>query len=244
MFSPRELALERGWPGRIEGDRIVQLAAQTLQAFFTGGGSARAHAEYAAADCDLLAPVLYPPAVRVFLPFERGATPFFSFVSPFPLLGPEQELAYPSGTGELDYRLALAAVIGARGEIGGFTAANAWTARDLARAERAAGFGPSKSGDFGLSLGPVVVTPDEFAGTRVVARVNGEERCGVDLRELVHPWPGLVAHAALNTALRPGDVLVGAADGASGPPLLPGDLVEIDAEGIGVLRTRVVPGSG
>ena len=46
MFTPKELALERGWPGRIDGDRVIQLAAQTLQSFFTGGGSAREHAEY------------------------------------------------------------------------------------------------------------------------------------------------------------------------------------------------------
>ena len=44
MFTPRELALERGWPGRIDGDRVVQLAAQTFQEFFTGGGTAREHA--------------------------------------------------------------------------------------------------------------------------------------------------------------------------------------------------------
>ncbi len=154
MFTPRELALERGWPGRIDGDHIVQLAAQTLQAFFTGGGVAREHAVHELADCDLRAPVLYPPSVRVFEPFERGDTPFFSFASPFPVLGPDEELAFPTGTEELDYRLALAAVIGAEGQIGGFTIANAWTARDLARAEREAGFGPSKSSDFGISLGP------------------------------------------------------------------------------------------
>ena len=46
MFSPRDRELERGWPGRIEGDRVIQLAAQTLQSFFTGGGGAREHAEY------------------------------------------------------------------------------------------------------------------------------------------------------------------------------------------------------
>ena len=38
MFSPRDQDLERGWPGRIDGDKVIQLAAQTLQAFFTGGG--------------------------------------------------------------------------------------------------------------------------------------------------------------------------------------------------------------
>jgi fumarylacetoacetate (FAA) hydrolase len=240
MFTPRDLALERGWPGKIVGDTIVQLAAQTLQSFFTGGGGAREHAEYALADCNLLVPVLYPPAVRVFAPFERTETPFFSFVSPFPMHGPEQPLRYPEGTNELDYRAGVGAVIGAEGEIGGFAAANVWTARDLARSEREAGFGPSKSSDFGLSLGPVLVTPDEFAGGALVSRVNGEERCGADLRELVHPWPELVVHAARNTELRPGDVLVAAIAGAAGPPLQSGDVVEIDADGIGVLRNPVI----
>ena len=66
MFSPVELDLERGWPGRIDGDRVIQLAAQTLQSFFTGGGGAREHAEYPLADVVLRAPVLHPPSVRIF----------------------------------------------------------------------------------------------------------------------------------------------------------------------------------
>jgi hypothetical protein len=45
MFTPRVLQHERGWPGIIEGDTVVQLAAQPLQAVFTGGGTARRHAE-------------------------------------------------------------------------------------------------------------------------------------------------------------------------------------------------------
>lgn len=239
MFSPKGVALERGWPGRLDGDRIVQLAAQTLQAFFTGGGGAREHAEYALAECDLRAPVLFPPSIRVFRPFERGEIPFFSFRSPFPVLGPEDALARPEGAAELDYGLGLAAVIGAGGEIGGFTLANDWSERDLARAEREAGFGPSKSGDFAFSLGPVLVTPDEFASARLRARVNGEERRAVDLRALVHPWEEMRAHAARGTALRPGELLVAAAPAAAGPPLEPGDLVELEAEGIGVLANRV-----
>ena len=71
MFSPEELDLERGWPGRIEGDRVIQLAAQTLQSFFTGGGQARAHAEYPLAEVRLLAPVRRPPSVRDFYAFEQ-----------------------------------------------------------------------------------------------------------------------------------------------------------------------------
>ena len=66
MFSPREPFLDRGWPGRIDGDKVIQLAAQTLQAFFTGGGQAREHAEYPLADVVFRAPVLRPPSVRIF----------------------------------------------------------------------------------------------------------------------------------------------------------------------------------
>jgi fumarylacetoacetate (FAA) hydrolase len=238
MFTPKEKALERGWPGRIDGDRIVQLAAQTLQAFFTGGGSAREHAEYPLADCDLLAPVLYPGAIRVFSPFEGLATPFFSFRSPFPVSGPDAEIPYPEGTEDLDAGVALAAVIGEENTIGGFTIANDWTARDLAREERAAGFGPSKSTDFALSLGPLLLTPDEPAPARVVLRVNGEERRTVDFVAL--PWDAMLAHAGRNLTLRSGDVLVARAAPGDGPALARGDLVELEADGIGALANRIV----
>ena len=44
MFTPADSDLERGWPGRIDGDAVVQLAAQTLQSFFASGSKAREHA--------------------------------------------------------------------------------------------------------------------------------------------------------------------------------------------------------
>ena len=99
MFTPRELALERGWPGRIDGDRVVQLAAQTLQAFFTGGGAAREHAEYRLAEVDLRPPVLRPPAVRLFAGRE------FVFGNPAAIYGPDDEVAYPHGTRTLRFGL-------------------------------------------------------------------------------------------------------------------------------------------
>ncbi|HET6643838.1 MAG TPA: hypothetical protein VFG93_11225, partial [Gaiellaceae bacterium] len=71
MFSPKGHHLQRGWPGRIEGDRVVQLAAQTLQSFFTGGGRAREHAEHLLDEVELLPPVLHPPSVRDFYTFEQ-----------------------------------------------------------------------------------------------------------------------------------------------------------------------------
>ena len=151
MFTPKELALERGWPGRIEGDRVIQLAAQTLQSFFTGGGSAREHAEYALADVDLRPPVLRPPSVRDFMAFEehvanarrlRGAEvpkewyemPVFYFSNPHAIYGDGEASRTRREPQELDYELECAAVIGADGKIGGFTVMNDWSARDVQRA--------------------------------------------------------------------------------------------------------------
>ena len=66
MFHPSDHPLERGWVGRVDGDRVLHLAAQTLQSFFLGGSGAREHAEYALADVTLLVPVQHPPTVRIF----------------------------------------------------------------------------------------------------------------------------------------------------------------------------------
>jgi fumarylacetoacetate (FAA) hydrolase len=229
MFSPREAALERGWPGRIDGDLVVQLAAQTLQAFFSGGSSAREHAEYSLADVELRPPVIAPPGVRVFAPF--GELDFaFGHGS---IVGPDADVAFPEGAAGLRPGPGVAALIGADGAIGGFTVANGWTAPDLPGA---------KSTDFATSIGPVVATPDELRGDRgaIVTRVNGEERAGADLAGLARPWDELVAHAARNTRLRPGELLVVAAPPVDAPPVARGDAVEIEVEGIGVLRNRVV----
>jgi fumarylacetoacetate (FAA) hydrolase len=265
MFTPKELALERGWPGRIDGDRVVQLAAQTLQSFFTGGGNAREHAEYALEDVDLLAPVLHPPSVRDFMAFEahvanarrqRGAEvprewyeiPVFYFSNPAAIYGPGQEVPYPEGTSELDYELECAAVIGADGKIGGFTVLNDWSARDLQRQEMRVGLGPAKGKDFATSLGPVVVTPDEFDGTSgtMIARVNGEERSRGDLADLHWSWDAMLAQAARNTTLRPGEVIGSGTVGngcilehGDGRWLQRGDVVELEIEGIGTLRNVV-----
>jgi fumarylacetoacetate (FAA) hydrolase len=265
MFTPRELALERGWPGRIEGDRVIQLAAQTLQSFFTGGGSAREHAEFPLADVDLLPPVLHPPAVRDFMAFEqhvanaraqRGSKvpqewyeiPVFYFSNPAAIYGPEAEIAYPAETQELDYELECAAVIGVDGKIGGFTVMNDWSARDVQRAEMRVGLGPAKGKDFATSFGPVLVTPDEFDGSSgaMVARVNGEERSRGELGAMYHGWDALLEQAGRNTMLRPGDIIGSGTVGSGcilehgdGRWLQRGDVVELEIEGIGVLRNTV-----
>jgi fumarylacetoacetate (FAA) hydrolase len=265
MFTPVAHEI-RGWPGRIEGDRVIQLAAQTLESFFTGGGLARDHAEYALDEVRLLAPIRRPPSVRDFYAFEehvlnaravtgRGEVPqewydlpAFYFSNPAAIYGPDEEIPYPEGSAALDYELEVAAVIGADGEIGGFTIMNDWSARDLQRKEMRVGLGPAKGKDFATSLGPVVVTPDELGDLRLemLARVNGEERSRGNLGDMYHSWEAIVAHAARNTGLRPGDVLGSGTVGTGcilehGDErwLRPGDEVELEVEGLGILRNVV-----
>ena len=203
MFSPKELELERGWPGRIEGDRVIQLAAQTLQAFFTGGGTAREHAEYPLEEVALRAPVIHPPSIRIF----DGSD--FAFANSASVYGPEDEIPFPEGAESVDSELRVAAIVGAHHSIGGFTLMNDWAA---------AGLEGAKARDFAVSLGPVVVTPDELTPP------GG--------------WDALVEHAARNTRLLPGDVIAG--EGVrGGRELRPGDSVEVELEGIGVLRNTI-----
>ena len=126
MFSPREGGLVRGWPGRIEGDRVIQLAAQTLQAYFTGGGVAREHAEYAFDDVVLRAPVLQPPSIRIF-----GRDGDFHFANPAAIHGPDDVVHVPVGASGIVPVARLAAIVGAAGTIGGYTLMNDWEAPEL-----------------------------------------------------------------------------------------------------------------
>jgi hypothetical protein len=202
MFSPKGTDLERGWPGRIDGDRVIQLAAQTLQVYFTAGGALRDHAEYALADVDLRAPVLHPPGIRIF-----GDGVDFVFGNTAAVYGPGDDVPYPQGSSDLRSQPALVAVIGADNAVGGWTGGNAWYAPDLPG---------TKSRDFALSVGPLLVTADEFPGPR---------------------WDGRLEHAARNTHLRPGELLV--APVSAGVPVTKGP-VDARIDGIGVLGNRVV----
>ncbi|HEX5246741.1 MAG TPA: hypothetical protein VFW41_06380 [Gaiellaceae bacterium] len=170
MFSPKDPVLERGWPGRIEGETVIQLAAQTLQSFFTGGGQAREHAEYPLADVVFRAPVLHPPSVRIF--DEAGD---FVFANPAAVRAVGEDPGVP-GAEPVER---VAGIIGADGAIGGFTPLVEWVAPGLRGA---------KQRDFALTLGPVVTTPEDGSPP------------GVD-------WERLVAYAAENTRLFPGDVI-------------------------------------
>jgi len=217
MFHPVGHPLERGWVGRVDGDRVVHVAAQTLQSFFTGGGTAREHAEYPLAEVKLLSPVLHPPSIRIF--DEQDA---FVFANPAAIRGPGAEIP---GTEGLALAPRIAAVIGAEGVPAAYTILAEW--RDLGRR-------PPKDRDFALGLGPVAVTAETFepdACTQLV-RVGGVER----LRQLspAFDWREAVGLAADRTKLYPGDLVAGPSCGVV-EPIAPGVAVEVVVERIGTL---------
>lgn len=223
MFHPVGHPMERGWVGRIDGDRVVHLAAQTLPSFFTGGGGAREHAEYPLAEVRLLAPVLHPPAVRVF--DDDGA---FAFANPAAVASPGTSVA-ARGDGRLAVVPRLAAIVGAAGGLAGFTALAEW--RDRSRAK-------PKDRDFALGLGPSVVTADALRpdGLGAIVRVAGRlELAGAFVG---FDWPAALALARDGTVLRAGDVICG--PGLGLVEVEPGGSLELEVEGIGVLDHAVV----
>ncbi len=232
MFHPLDQPMERGWVGRIDGDHVVHLAAQTLQSFFTGGGSAREHAVYALDSVRLLAPVLHPPAVRI---FEDQHV--FVFANPAAIAGPGSEVGHRHEASDdlagdvLALRPRVAAVVGGEGVLAGFTILGEW--RDPART-------PPKDRDFALGLGPYVVTPDELGARTLEAVVRVD---GVESLRAVAPafdWEAARRLAADGTTLYPGDLVVSPALGVV-ERIEPGAEVELEIDGLGTLRQSVRP---
>jgi fumarylacetoacetate (FAA) hydrolase len=208
-----------------------------------------------------------PPSIRDFMAFEehvrnarasRGqevpATwyelPAFYFSNPAAVYGHGDEVPAPADSQALDYELELACVIGADGGPEGFTVMNDWSARDLQLKEMKVGLGPAKGKDFATSLGPELVSPDELPADldmRALARVNGELRSDSRTGGMHFGWDELLAAAARNTpGLQPGDVIGSGTVGGGcilehgdGRWLQRGDVVELEIEGLGVLRNTI-----
>jgi 2-keto-4-pentenoate hydratase/2-oxohepta-3-ene-1,7-dioic acid hydratase in catechol pathway len=182
--------------------------------------------------------------------------------NPSTIIGPEETIRWPEGVERLDFELEIACVIGRAGldvdestameHVYGFALFNDVCARDLQSRELPAGKGPSKSHDFCSAMGPMLVTTDELdlGGLTGTVCVNGEEWARATTDDMHFSWPQVVAYASRVDGIVPGDVLVsGTLTGcsaiehygwpASGPLLRPGDLIELELDGLGVLRNRV-----
>ena len=197
--------------------------------------------------------------------------PVYYFTSPLRISGPDAEVAYPSASDKLDYEVELGAIIGRDGTnvseadalsyIAGFTIFNDWSARDLQAEEMPVGTGAVKGKDFATTLGPWMVTTDELEpymrdgrlDVRCTVKVNGDLWGDGQGGTMHYTWGQFIERASRDSRIAAGDVLgsgtvggcsIGEAIAAERPNahfLLPGDVVEMEIEGIGILRNTLGP---
>jgi 2-keto-4-pentenoate hydratase/2-oxohepta-3-ene-1,7-dioic acid hydratase in catechol pathway len=186
--------------------------------------------------------------------------PMYYKGNPSMVIGPEDVVPWSSLSKMIDFEVEPAVIIGRYGVnispedaheyIGGYTIFNDISLRDFQKDEIALPvnlYGVSKSKDAGsYPLGPCIVTPDElhFDALDLIVRVNGEEWVHENTRDMTWSFSDLIAFASIDEPVHPGDLLAGGApprgSGAEiGRWLSPGDVIELEIPGIGVLRNAM-----
>jgi 2-keto-4-pentenoate hydratase/2-oxohepta-3-ene-1,7-dioic acid hydratase in catechol pathway len=171
-------------------------------------------------------------------------------------IGHEATVPWPAYTREMDYELELGFVIGRGGRdldpdaaarhLFGVTVYGDFSARDRQRREMQSSLGPAKGKDFGTAIGPWITTVDELDLERMamIARVNGDEWSRGSSGTIMWSAPELIAYISTAEPLQPGDLIGSGTVGwgcgmETDRSLRPGDVVELEVEGIGVLRNRL-----
>jgi len=180
--------------------------------------------------------------------------------NPCTVIGPDDDIWWPDWEGvNLDYECELGMYIGKKGKdipleetskyIAGYTIFNDVSERAMEMKEIMRTLGPVKGKDFdhGNVTGPCMVTPDEldFKSIKTTVRINGEVQVEGYTKDMVWSWEQLIEHASKSMTLYPGDLFgsgtIGRGCGIDiGRTLKVGDVIEIEATGIGILRNRVV----
>ncbi len=172
--------------------------------------------------------------------------PLLFLKPPSAVIGQNEEIMLPPQSNQVEHEAELAVVIGKRGRwitteqvnehILGYTIANDVTARDLQQRDgqwtRAKGF------DTFCPIGPWIETDFNPVDNLITCRVNDEVRQMASTRDMIFPVSHLIAFASSVMTLFPGDIILTGTPAGVGV-LSSGDLVEIEIEGIGILRNRV-----
>ena len=185
--------------------------------------------------------------------------PVYYKANRFSFIGHEEDVIWPRYSDKLDFELEYACVLNdfvkdatvedAASKIFGYTIFNDISARDTQSVEMQAQLGPSKGKDFdtGNIMGPCIVTADavDSADMTMIARINGEEWCRGNSGSAYWSFAQVISHASQCETLAPGECIgSGTVGGGCGLEqnrfLQPGDVIELEVEGIGILRNRVI----
>jgi 5-oxopent-3-ene-1,2,5-tricarboxylate decarboxylase/2-hydroxyhepta-2,4-diene-1,7-dioate isomerase len=226
-----------------EGDDLVAVDARRIRA----------------EDAHHLSPVVPSKIVCVHLNYESRRAEFGAKLAPAPtyfhkpttaLNAHEGDVVRPPRCRFLNYEGEIAIVIGtetshiaaedAGPHILGYTVANDFGLHDF-RDTDAGSMLRVKGSDTLCPLGPGVVTDWDFHGKRIQTRVNGEVKQDGSTDEMIWDMYYLVADVARTITLLPGDILLSGTP-ANSRPVEPGDVVEVEVEGLGTLRNTIVEG--
>ncbi|WP_202318538.1 fumarylacetoacetate hydrolase family protein [Archaeoglobus neptunius] len=195
------------------------------------------------------------------VPKEWYQIPVGYKMNPSSVIGTGEPIVWPKFTQLLDYELELGIVIGKKGRdikkedayehVFGYTIVNDVSARDIELLElRAMPLGPLKSKDFdnGTVIGPCIVTRDEIKdphNLKMIARVNGEVWSEANTKDMYWKIPDLIEHLSRDQTIYPGTVILSGTPGGGcgmhlGRLIRPGDIIEMEIEGIGTIRNQVV----
>jgi 2-keto-4-pentenoate hydratase/2-oxohepta-3-ene-1,7-dioic acid hydratase in catechol pathway len=181
---------------------------------------------------------------------EVPKAPLIFFKPPSALIPPGAPIVLPQASRQVEYEAEIGIVVGkmlrnadtagAEAGIGGVICANDVTARDLQKSDgqwaRAKGF------DTFCPVGPRVATGLDWRSLTVIGRVNGVEKQRGSATQMVFSIPALLSYISNIMTLEPGDlVLTGTPAGVG--PLQPGDVVEVEIPGVGILSNPVVAAS-
>lgn len=239
--------------GTLDGDTLKRWSGTPFD-----GGASGPHTDRLA-DAQLLAPVDPPRIFGVGLNYvshiaEVGAPtpqrPMLFMKPTTAVVGPEAPVIYPREGREVHYEAELAVVIGkparrvseadALGHVLGYTCANDISERVIQKEEMAQGcLVVSKGFDTFCPLGPVIATDIDPSDLLLEARINGERRQSIRTSDLLFSVRALISYLSTAVTLVPGDVIITGTPAGVGP-IKPGDRMEIELEGVGVLANPVV----
>lgn len=173
------------------------------------------------------------------------------------IYGNNQVIPYPNISEKLDYELEIGYIVGKPGRnltpdesmdhVFGITIFNDWSLRDVQALEGPIGMGAQHSKDFAYGIGPWITTMDEIdsiEGLKGQVRVNGEVRSETQVENFIYTPAELVAYVSVFDGLQPGDLIgsgtMGFGAGVEIERFIElGDVVELELEGVGTLRSPV-----
>jgi 2-keto-4-pentenoate hydratase/2-oxohepta-3-ene-1,7-dioic acid hydratase in catechol pathway len=236
-----------------EGGIVRRLAGSPFEALKPGPAS------HLLDEVRLLAPVDAPRIIGVGLNYvshirecnlNAPTLPMLFMKHPSAVIGPGEPILYPKQAQKVDYEGEMAVVIGRHARrvsesqaleyVLGYTCANDVSERATQLAEMKMGcLLVGKSYDTFCPLGPFIVTGLDPTSLDLTSRLNGQVRQQINTSDLLFPVARLVSYLSQAMTLWPGDVILTGTPSGVGS-IQPGDVVEVEISGIGVLRNPVV----